>query len=244
MSLQTTEARKATYLKDYRKPDFVIKKVELQFELAEDCTLVTAKLHIKKTATNNNASLVLDGKKLQLLWLKLEDKQLTQDAYNLTDTTLIIKDVPEEFTLESLCKIFPHNNTALVGLYKSRGIFCTQCEATSFSFITYYLDRPDVMAKFTTTIIADKTKYPVLLSNGNKISETKLANNKHSVTWEDPFDKPCYLFALVAGDLDFIEAVHRTKSGRDIKLLAYANKGKAQKCEYALKSLQDRRAHV
>ena len=195
---------KTIYLKDYKEPDFLIEKVELTFDLGEKNTDVICSLQIKKNESSDAGSLVLLGEDLQLKQVKLDGVTLGDSAYKLSDTDLTIFDVPDTFVLETEVVIKPQENFSLEGLYKSSGNFCTQCEAEGFRKITYFLDRPDVMALFTTTIIADKNKYPVLLSNGNPVEAGELDGSRHWAKWHDPFKKPCYLFALVAGDLSYI----------------------------------------
>jgi aminopeptidase N len=195
------------YLKDYQVPDYLIHTVELNFTLDEQQTRVVSRLALVRNpdSQSSETALVLAGENLKLIRIVLnEDQELTETDYHITPESLIIHDVPQQrpFTLTIENEINPKANTALEGLYLSNGMFCTQCEAEGFRKITYFLDRPDVMAKFTTTLVADKTRYPVLLSNGNKIAQGDGDNNQHWVTWEDPFSKPCYLFALVAGQLD------------------------------------------
>ncbi len=231
---------KTTCLKDYTPPHFLINSVELTFKLIEDLTQVNSRLFIARNvlSKNKNKPLVLQGEHCELKVIKLDGRQLSPHEYYLKDNELTILKTPDEFTLEIENTIKPKENTALNGLYVSRGIFCTQCEAEGFRRITYFLDRPDVLAHYTTTIIADKTKYPILLSNGNKIAQQDLDNNQHSVTWEDPFKKPSYLFALVAGDLECIEDEFITQSQRKITLQIFSEKGEKNKCHHAMASLK------
>ena len=161
---------KAIYLKDYRAPEYYIRTVDLRFELAAEKTLVHAELQIEAQAGRENTSLQLHGEQLTLLSLALDGEQLPADRYLVSEESLLVYDVPEKFSLSSSVEIDPANNTALEGLYLSSGNFCTQCEAEGFRKITYYVDRPDVMAIFTVRIEADRERYPVLLSNGNRIA--------------------------------------------------------------------------
>lgn len=230
---------KTTYLKDYTPPAFSIKTVALTFNLDEDLTTVNARLTVsRQTKANNHAPLVLQGEDLELIFVKVDDRLLSAKEYQLTAHELTILQLPNDFSLEIETKIKPKENTALSGLYVSRGIFCTQCEAEGFRRITYFLDRPDVLACYTTTIIADKTKYPILLSNGNKIAQQDLADNQHSVSWEDPFKKPSYLFALVAGNLEYIQDEFVTLSQRKISLQIFSELGKKERCHHAMDSLK------
>ena len=230
---------KTTYLKDYTPPTFSIKTVALIFKLHEDVTEVNARLTLsRQTEKNNHAPLVLQGEDLELVFVKVDDRLLSAKEYQLTEHELTIFQLPNECSLEIETKIKPKENTALSGLYVSRGIFCTQCEAEGFRRMTYFLDRPDVLARYTTTIIADKTKYPILFSNGNKIAQHDLSDNQHSVTWEDPFKKPSYLFALVAGHLEYIQDEFITCSQRKISLQIFAEIGEKEKCHHAMDSLK------
>ncbi|WP_259766409.1 aminopeptidase N, partial [Pseudomonas protegens] len=182
--------------------------------------------------------LVLDGQQLELLSVSLADQPLSANDYQLDDNHLTLHPTSASFTLDTSVKIHPESNTALEGLYKSSGMFCTQCEAEGFRKITYYLDRPDVMSKFTTTVVAEQHSYPVLLSNGNPIASGPGEDGRHWATWEDPFMKPAYLFALVAGDLWCVEDSFRTQSGRDVALRIYVEPENIDKCQHAMNSLK------
>ncbi len=232
---------KSIYLKDYQVPDFLIDNTELHFQLGEAATLVRAKLTLRRNpkATNQGAALVLNGQELELKRLLLDGKVLSSDSYEVDSDSLTIKSVPDSFILESVTIIKPQENTSLEGLYKSQKMYCTQCEAEGFRKITYYLDRPDVMSSFTTTIVASKEKFPVLLSNGNEIDRGDLGNGDHWVTWQDPFKKPCYLFALVAGDLEFIEDSFVTQSKREVNLRIFVEEKDLDKCDHAMLSLKN-----
>ena len=189
-------------LEDYTQPAWWIEQVDLLFELDEDITRVVSNLTlVRNTAIDGVQPLELDGEQLELGELALDGVLLGVDAYEVTDTHLKVFSLPDRCQLKIETFIRPQNNTSLEGLFKSSGNYCTQCEAEGFRKITYYLDRPDVMAKFTTTIIAARDKYPVLLSNGNAVEAGEYADGRHFAKWDDPFKKPAYLFALVAGDL-------------------------------------------
>ncbi|MDQ5900133.1 MAG: aminopeptidase [Pseudomonadota bacterium] len=231
---------KTTFLKDYIPPSFLINRVELTFKLNENLTQVNSRLAITRNSIseNKNKPLVLQGENCELIFIKLDGRLLSNSDYQLKGNELSIFQVPDQFNLEIENRIKPKENTALSGLYVSRGIFCTQCEAEGFRRITYFLDRPDVLARYTTTIIADKKKYPILLSNGNKITQQDLENNQHSVTWEDPFKKPSYLFALVAGDLEYSQNEFVTQSQRKINLQIFSEKSEKNKCHHAMESLK------
>jgi len=229
---------KTIYLKEYKKPDFLIEHVELTFELDEEQTRVYSVLQIRRNTSDETAPLVLMGERLELGVIKLADEALDKNAYEVSDTYLTISDVPDKFSLEIETFIKPQENFSLEGLYKSSGNYCTQCEAEGFRKITYFLDRPDVMALFTTTIIADKEKYPVLLSNGNPEDSGEYDDGRHWAKWRDPFRKPCYLFALVAGDLGFIEDHYTTMSGRDVLCRIYVQHHNIDQCDHAMVSLK------
>ena len=245
------EAQASTiYLKDYRVPDFLIDRTELRFELDESETRVISQLTMRRNPEllgNAVDTLRLDGQEMTLLSLSLNGRQLTSDQYSVDDDSLTIPGLDtllegkddDAFLLSCETRIKPQENTSLEGLYKSSGMFCTQCEAEGFRKITYYLDRPDVMSTFITTVVADKEKYPVLLSNGNDIERGELESGEHWVTWEDPFRKPCYLFALVAGDLKFIEDRYTTMSGRTIDLRIFVEAKDLDKCDHAMVSLKN-----
>ena len=233
---------KTVYLQDYTVPEYLIHDVDLNFHLDAECTQVTAKLRLSPNPTSlaNSKDLVLYGEQLKLLSLQLDNNLLNPEQYQVSAETLTIFDVPQQvFELTIANEIHPASNTALEGLYLSSHMLCTQCEAEGFRKITYFLDRPDIMSRFTTTLTADKTLYPVLLSNGNKVAQGDLANNQHWVTWEDPFNKPCYLFALVAGQLECLEDYFVTLSGRRITLQILVEAHDLDKCTHAMQSLKN-----
>jgi aminopeptidase N len=228
-------------LADYRAPDFLIDTVDLAFELGEAETLVKAHLTLRRNpaATDRQAPLRLDGEELELMSLALDAAALGPDRYRLEpDGALVIADVPDAFALEVETRIRPQDNTALSGLYKSGGNFCTQCEPEGFRRITFFLDRPDVMARYTVTVTADKVRYPVLLSNGNPSGEGDLADGLHWAKWVDPHPKPSYLFALVAGDLVPHRDSFTTRSGKTVPLAIWVRRGDEDKCAHAMASLQ------
>lgn len=235
---------KAIYLKDYQAPDYWIDQTNLTFDLYEDHTMVTSVLSIYRNLDNksgkqsedNLPELVLVGDDLELVSVEVDDKPFSD--FKVEGGFLRIVSPKERFTLKTVCRIKPQENTSLEGLYKSNGMFCTQCEAEGFRKITYYLDRPDVMSRFTTRITADKTAYPVLLSNGNDIERGELDDGRHYVTWEDPFKKPSYLFALVAGDLQHVEDHFTTMSGREVTLRIFTEAHNIDQCDHAMISLK------
>ncbi|MFT3929960.1 MAG: aminopeptidase N [Spongiibacteraceae bacterium] len=230
---------KTIRLKDYRVPDFLIDTTELTFELFEEKTLVRSRLSMRRNpaAENPHAPLCMDGQDLLLRSIKIADRVLAPDEYRLEPEQITIAAVPSQFIFECETEIAPQKNTSLEGLYKSRTMFCTQCEAEGFRKITYFLDRPDVMSVYTVRIEA-ANNYPVLLSNGNLVETGVLDNDRHFAVWNDPFKKPCYLFALVAGDLAHIEDRFTTMSGRDVTLRIYVEPKDADKCDHAMLSLK------
>lgn len=242
---------RTTYLKDYRSPAFTIETTELDFDLYEDHASVISRLLFKRNDHSADAdadTLILHGQMLTLEKLILNGTELSVDQYVVDNETLTIPELSvllsgalDEFNFECHTTIEPQNNTALEGLYKSKKMFCTQCEAEGFRRITYYLDRPDVMSKFTTTITADKQKYPILLSNGNKVSSGAVKDDpaRHWVSWEDPFKKPSYLFALVAGNLACLDDSFTTCTGRDIALQIFVEEKDIDKCDHAMLSLKN-----
>ncbi len=227
----------AIHLKDYRAPDYSIDQIDLRMALYEDFAHVTARTQIHRRG-RGTAPLVLHGEELELKNISIDGRPLAQRAYRVDATSLTLHAPPARFSLEIVTIIKPQENTSLEGLYKSSTMFCTQCEAEGFRKITYYLDRPDVMARFTTQIIADRDRYPVLLSNGDRIGAGELPGNRHWAQWEDPYPKPAYLFAMVAGDLERYDARHVTASGRRIDLRMYVESGNLDKCEHAMVSLK------
>lgn len=235
-----TEQPKMIYLKDYQVPDYLIDETHLTFELFEDHTLVHAQLVMRRNpeAGAGLPPLVLDGQELELLELKLDDRELGAADYQLSDSHLTLQPTQEHFVVDSSVRIHPESNTALEGLYKSSGMFCTQCEAEGFRKITYYLDRPDVMSTFTTTLSAEQHSYPVLLSNGNPVASGSEEGGRHWATWEDPFKKPAYLFALVAGDLWCVEDSFTTMSAREVTLRIYVEPENIDKVQHAMDSLK------
>ncbi|WP_226506661.1 aminopeptidase N [Pseudomonas sp. MWU16-30317] len=235
-----TEQPKMIYLKDYQAPEYLIDETHLTFELHDDHTQVHAQLVMRRNPARGAGlpPLVLDGQLLELLSVKLDDAELTASDYTQSPDSLTLQPGAERFTVDTSVRIHPETNTALEGLYKSSGMFCTQCEAEGFRKITYYLDRPDVMSKFTTTLSADKNAYPVLLSNGNPIASGPDEDGRHWATWEDPFMKPAYLFALVAGDLWCVEDTFKTQSERDVTLRIYVEPENIDKCQHAMTSLK------
>ena len=230
----------ATYRRNYSPPDYRIQSVELDFDLGVETTRVRSRLEIRATEDSGDGTrpLVLDGESLELLGISLDGRPLGDGEYQLDEASLTVPAPARNFTLEIETAIHPGANTGLSGLYVSNGVFCTQCEAEGFRRITYFLDRPDVMATYRTTIRADRAHYPVLLSNGNLVEERPLGDGRHLAVWHDPFPKPSYLFALVTGDLALNEDSFVTRSGRKVRLCIYVEHGKEQKTGYAMEVLK------
>jgi len=228
-------------LADYHPPAYLIDTVDLVFDLGEEDTRVKSRLRIRRNpdAVEREAALHLDGDALDLVSLALDGEPLGANRYQLSpEGGLILPDVPDAFTLDVETRITPHSNTALSGLYVSGGNFCTQCEPEGFRRITYFIDRPDVMARYTTTITADKQRYPVLLANGNPVAHGDSDARRHWAKWVDPHPKPSYLFALVAGDLVAVEDRFTTRSGKEVALAIWVRRGDEDKCGHAMASLK------
>ncbi|MGO3549843.1 aminopeptidase N [Pseudomonas helleri] len=235
-----TEQPQMIYLKDYQAPEYLIDETHLTFELFEDHTMVHAQLVMRRNPARGEGfpALALDGQQLELLSVALDNVELSKADYELTDSHLTLYPTTEQFVVDTSVKIHPESNTALEGLYKSGTMFCTQCEAEGFRKITYYLDRPDVMSTFTTTVVAEQHRYPILLSNGNPLASGPDADGRHWATWEDPFKKPAYLFALVAGDLWCVEDTFTTMTNRTVALRIYVEPENIDKCQHAMNSLK------
>lgn len=231
----------AIYLKDYQVPNYFIDEINLTFDLHDEYTIVKSHLRVRhnRLSPSEVRDLVLNGEELTLESIKMNGQPLLNSQYKLSDKNLIIQKVPDNFELEIVTKIYPHENTALSGLYRSNNTYCTQCEAEGFRRITYFMDHPDVLSRFSTTISADAKKFPYLLSNGNLVASGKSEKGRHWAKWEDPFKKPSYLFALVAGDFDLLEDKFTTQSGREILCQIYVDKGYGDQSKHAMYSLHE-----
>lgn len=227
-------------LADYRPPEFVVEQLDLNVALYDDQTVVTARSRFARNpnSTGPQGELILWGEHLELTGIALDGQELTKDRYRCTEHALVVKDVPDRFTLEIVTLLHPEQNTALSGLYRSSGMFCTQCEAEGFRRITYYPDRPDVLTRFITRIEAPLVDCPVLLANGNLVDSGVLSETRHYAVWEDPFPKPSYLFALVAGQLERIEDSFVTQSGKTVRLEIYVQEKNRDRCHHAMASLK------
>ena len=229
------------HLKAYEAPRFFIDKTTLRVDVRDDDTLVHATLSVRRNPDSQYAgdSLELHGQNLSLTSISIDGRVLSTEEYAISSEALVVDKVPDQFELISEVIIHPKDNASLEGLFKSRTMYCTQCEAEGFRKITYYLDRPDVMSEFTTTIIADKASCPVLLSNGNLLDKGELDGGRHWATWHDPFPKPSYLFAMVAGELAVVEDRFMTCSGRTVDIQVYVEPKDLQKCGHAIQSLKN-----
>jgi len=233
---------KAIHLKDYEAPTHKIEATDLTFDLQSGTTMVTSRLKVVRASVaespGEDVPLVLNGQELELVSVAIDGVELGSNEYQVDDNTLTLPNLPPSCEVQIVNRIHPEDNTALEGLYKSRTMYCTQCEAEGFRKITYYLDRPDVLSVFTTTIIADAGEYPVLLSNGNLHSDELLDDGRRKVVWVDPFPKPSYLFALVAGDLALLSDEFTTCSGRSVTLEIYSEAHNIEQCHYAMDVLK------
>lgn len=232
---------KTIFLKDYQAPAYLIDEIDLHFDLNDDFTIVKSLMRVRRSrlSPDKTRQLVLNGEELILESIKIDAQDVPASQYTITDHKLVINDVPDMFELEIITRIFPEKNTALSGLYRSAQTYCTQCEAEGFRRITYFQDRPDVLTRYTTTIVADAKRYPYLLSNGNLMASGKLENGRHWAKWEDPFKKPAYLFALVAGDFDLVQDRFMTQSNREIILQIYVEKGCADQVAHAMHAVKE-----
>ena len=227
-------------LVDYRPPEFLVDEIALTFKLSEDKTIVHARYRCRNNPalSGDGRTLQLQGEQIQLMDLSIDNEPVADEHLTVDDKSLSISEVPEKFVIDITTRINPEDNSSLSGLYLSSGMFCTQCEAEGFRRITYFPDRPDVLARFSTRIEAQKEKFPVLLSNGNLTGQGLLEKGFHYAEWHDPFPKPSYLFALVAGDLVSLEDTYETCSGRNIDLQIYVQPRNGMKCSHAMESLK------
>lgn len=233
----------ATYLEDYTPPPWLIDSVELDVDIRDGGTCIDARLECARNPKAKGAPpLALDGEGLETLSIRIDGKELSAPAFRIERGAeacrLIVDDVPPSFVLQTRVRIRPDTNTRLSGFYRSRNGYFTQCEPEGFRRITWFIDRPDVMARYTVTLRADKTAFPVLLSNGNPVERGDEAENRHFATWRDPFKKPSYLFAMVAARLEVMRGVFTTSSGRKVALAIYAEPGKSGQCAHAMSALK------
>jgi aminopeptidase N len=236
----TTKTTRPVHIDDYQVSAWLIDSVDLHIDLHDDFAVVRSSMMIRRNpdSVSDDRSITLDGVDMELLSVNIDGGELSAESYQLSDLDLQLKSLPDSCELQIVTRIEPQNNKTLSGLYKSGKMFCTQCESQGFRRISYYLDRPDIMARFTTTIEADKERYPVLLANGNFVAGEDCAKDRHRAQWVDPFPKPCYLFAMVAGNLASIEDSHTTASGREIKLQIFTEEHNIGKCDFAMSSLK------
>ena len=236
--MTATQSVQVVHRHDYQPPTYWVKNVELEFDLESDSTIVTARIAVRRNQDQSSNTLELVGENMQLKRVVVDGNELTPGHFSVDERSLTLTDLPDECLIETEVQISPITNKALAGLYQTSGNFCTQCEAMGFRRITYFLDRPDVMATYQVTIRASKETCPIMLSNGNRIASRDLGNGRHEVVWQDPFPKPSYLFALVAGDLVCHIGSFTTRSGRKVALEIWVEPQNIDKCEHALVSLQ------
>ena len=229
---------KTIYLKDYSPPPFLVDQVDLRIDIHDNHTRVHSRMLVSRNVSNPQSVLQLCGLELELEEIALNGKSLAPGDYFLDEEGLTIHEVPDEFTLEIVNAIHPESNTSLMGFYRSNGNYLTQCEAEGFRKITYFPDRPDIMSRYTTTIIASKHQCPILLSNGNLVGEGSYDKHRHWAKWVDPYRKPSYLFALVAGNLEKFEGEFVTLKKRRVLLQIYTEPGNLHKCSHAMISLK------
>ena len=233
-------ASAAVFLRDYAPPAFLVSLVELDIHIYEHDTMISTKVSVSRNpaSPDSAAPLVFNGDELQLEAVMLDGRELSADEYTLSARELTIDRTPDQFALETRVRIKPRENSKLMGLYASKDGYFTQCEAEGFRRITFFPDRPDVMARYTTTIHADRDHFPVLLSNGNLVAQGEESQNRHWARWDDPFPKPSYLFAMVAGKLDRRDDTFRTRSGRTVKLSIFVEPGKLDQSGFAMQALK------
>nr|MBL8409795.1 aminopeptidase N [Dechloromonas sp.] len=230
-----TDTPQTIFLKDYAPPAYLIDTVNLDFVIATGATTVTARLAMRRNPSFAPQALVLDGEELDTLSVSIDGQDV---PFVLGPDTLSIAETPDAFTLQTVVRIDPDKNTRLSGLYRSKDGYFTQCEAQGFRRITWFIDRPDVMSTYTVTLHADKATFPVLLANGNPVAAGEEPDGRHWARWDDPFRKPCYLFAVVAGKLDGLFDTFRTASGRTVQLAIYVEPGKLDQCPHAMEALK------
>ncbi|MEL6920606.1 MAG: aminopeptidase N, partial [Pseudomonadota bacterium] len=236
-----TETGTDIRLSDYRRPEYLITQVDLVFALDAEETVVRAKLHVTRPDyTPAETPLFLDGDELTLLSLTINGNEVAEDSVSINQDGLVVRRLPEDtaFAIETAVRIHPSKNTQLMGLYATKGNFCTQCEAEGFRRITFFPDRPDVLSVYTVRLEADAHDVPLLLSNGNMVEKGALDDGRHFAVWHDPFPKPSYLFAVFAGNLGMIADSFTTMSGRDVRLEIYVEHGKEPRAAYAMDALK------
>ena len=234
-----TETPHKIFRLDYTPPPFLVEHVQLDVQFHRGEVLVNSALRLHRNpAVPPGQPLQLDGHELETLAVAIDGQALGKDRYTCSDSTLTIDNPPESLTLQTLVRINPDHNTSLSGLYRSKDGYFTQCEAQGFRRITWFPDRPDIMSRYVVTLHADKASLPVLLANGNPVGSGDEADGRHWARWEDPFPKPCYLFALVAARLDVLRDQLTTASGRSVALSVFVEPGKLDQCAHAMDALR------
>jgi aminopeptidase N len=234
-----TENPPTIFREQYTPPAYFVDTIDMGFDLDPVETRVITRIALTRNVASDDHTITLSGDELRLISISMNGEPMDEQSFQLVDGNLLIANAPDQVDLEIETALAPQHNTSLMGLYVSSGNFFTQCEAEGFRKITFFPDRPDVMAKYTVMLRADKATYPVLLSNGNLIDHGDLENGRHFALWEDPFKKPSYLFALVAGKLVCQEETMRLKSGRDVLLQVWVEPGNLDKTQHAIDSLKN-----
>ncbi|NIP16257.1 MAG: aminopeptidase N, partial [Pseudomonadales bacterium] len=234
----SSDVPEPVYLQGYEPPAYRTVQTRLSFDIRDGFTRVESQLTVERRADSTDGSLRLDGRDLELVSVAVDGRSLGGNEFLVDAESLTLFDLPPRCEITIVTLIEPEKNTALEGLYKSGSMYCTQCEAEGFRRITYYQDRPDVLSRFTTTLEADASRYPVLLANGNLTTDVPVDSGRRRVTWDDPFPKPSYLFALVAGDLSVMEDEFVTASGRRVALQIFSEPHNIGQCGYAMEALK------
>ncbi|HWQ09941.1 MAG TPA: hypothetical protein VN436_12565, partial [Holophaga sp.] len=229
---------RTVYLRDYKVPAYLVDTIDLDIDFREGHAVVASRCAVRRNDQGAGGPLVLDCEEIELVSVKIDGRVLEAGEYQHADEKLTIPGVPGRFLLETVVHIQPDKNLQLSGLYRSKDGYVTQCEAQGFRRITPYPDRPDVMARFTCTLHADREKCPVLLSNGNLVGRGEEAGGRHWAKWEDPYAKPSYLFACVAAKLDALEDEYTTGSGRKVRCAVYVEPGRLDQCAHAMAALK------
>ena len=239
MTANISDAPVPILLEDYTPPAWLVDRVDLDVDIREDGTIVTSSLACRRNPlVADELPMRLVGEALETLSVSVDGERLSAQSYALAEDALVIRALPDHCLLETRVRIQPDRNTQLSGFYRSKDGYFTQCEPQGFRRITWFVDRPDVMARYRVTLHADKAAFPVLLANGNPVASGDEPGGRHFAAWEDPFKKPSYLFAMVAGKLDVLRDQYRTASGREVQLAIYVEPGKLDQCPHAMAALK------